>query len=481
LEGADPVLWEVKADKNGKKSWRRVASSKSAAVKAVKPTPAAAKVTKATKDPRQLRPHQTKVVDFLLKNRGVIALHSTGSGKTLTSIASARALLAKGIIKHAIALVNKSIIEQFWEEVRTVDPALESKFTVTTPTTFTRSWKKYPVSTSLVIIDEAHQFANEDGMRTKIMLEVARQCPRILLLTGTLVRNKPGDICPLVAMVRGEDPMHIEDFNSMDTDIMRSHMKNTIAMHLIDKNKDEHYPTVLEHVVKVPSFESTNVGEKQDVGGNKFLAKKRRYGLGACTDASKLSNKALRQCCEKCGWIIDRLSEWIKRGEKTVLFASMVDTGARTLQQMLINSGINCRVIDGTTHADMRQEYVKEFNMPLMPTVGGASKKKVPELLFEGGVPVFIITMAGAESIDLKGVRHIVFLNALWTWAAEQQIIGRAQRYNSHAELPPSKRNVNIWKLQLVGDTADVAMDRVTRKKETMAKKVLKIIETVTI
>lgn len=483
LNGTDPELWEVKANKNGKKSWRRVTAKAAKVTKASAKAPANKAVASVKgKDPRQLRPHQTKVVNFLLKNRGVIALHSTGSGKTLTSIASARALLERGIIKHAIAIVNKSIIEQFWEEVRTVDPALEGKFTVTTPTKFTNNVNSYPVSTSILIVDEAHQFANKDGKRTEIMLAATKKSPRVLLLTGTLVRNKPSDICPLVAMVKGTSPEHMHAFDDMDIDVMRSQLKDTIAMHLIDKNKDEHYPSVVEHVVKIPSYMSTVNGVNQDPGGNKFLAKQKRYGLGSCTAASKLDNKSLRQCCEKCAWIIDRLSEWIRRGEKTVLFAAMVDTGARTLQQLMVNVGINCHIIDGTTPADFRQEYVKEFNKPL-PLVGGGGKKKVPELLFSGGVPVFIITMAGAESIDLKGVRHIVFLNALWTWASEQQIIGRAQRYNSHANLPPSERNVNIWKLQLVDDegTADTKMDIIARRKEEMAKQVEKVLQSVSI
>lgn len=156
---------------------------------------------------RKLEPHQQRVVDFLLKHRGVIALHSTGSGKTLTAIASAKALLARGTVTHTIALVNKSAVEQFWNEVRMVDPRSESKFTIVTSSTFVRNAEAYNLSTCLLVVDEAHQFANAGGARAKIVIEAAKACPSVLLLTGTLVRNGAADIHPLIAMVRGEDPM----------------------------------------------------------------------------------------------------------------------------------------------------------------------------------------------------------------------------------------------------------------------------------
>ena len=60
--------------------------------------------------PIVLHSHQEKVVKYLLDHKGIIVLHSTGAGKTFTSIACAEELLKRKIISHAIVLVNKSII-----------------------------------------------------------------------------------------------------------------------------------------------------------------------------------------------------------------------------------------------------------------------------------------------------------------------------------------------------------------------------------
>jgi hypothetical protein len=69
---------------------------------------------------------------------------------------------------------------------------------------------------------------------------------------------------------------------------------------------------------------------------------------------------------------------------------------------------------------------------------------------FMGPAQVLLITDAGSESIDLAGTRHIVFLDPTWTPALENQIIGRGQRFASHAHLEESKRTVNVWKLALI-------------------------------
>jgi len=80
-------------------------------------------------------------------------------------------------------------------------------------------------------------------------------------------------------------------------------------------------------------------------------------------------------------------------------------------------------------------------------------RELLKELKGEGAsarnMEVILITDAGAESMDLKGVRHIVLSDPTWTDALRKQIIGRGQRYKAHAHLPPSKRRIDVWELYL--------------------------------
>jgi hypothetical protein len=63
---------------------------------------------------------------------------------------------------------------------------------------------------------------------------------------------------------------------------------------------------------------------------------------------------------------------------------------------------------------------------------------------------VILISKAGSEGLDMKGIRHLVYLEDNWTMAERDQIKGRAIRYLSHADLPPRDRNVTIHNLKMV-------------------------------
>jgi DNA topoisomerase-1 len=80
-------------------------------------------------------------------------------------------------------------------------------------------------------------------------------------------------------------------------------------------------------------------------------------------------------------------------------------------------------------------------------------RELLKELQGEGAssrnMEVILITDAGAESMDLKGVRHIVLSDPTWTDALRKQIIGRGQRYMAHKHLPPSQRRIDVWELYL--------------------------------
>ena len=73
---------------------------------------------------------------------------------------------------------------------------------------------------------------------------------------------------------------------------------------------------------------------------------------------------------------------------------------------------------------------------------------------------VLIITDAGAESIDLKRVQDIVVMDPTWTRTKEDQIVGRGQRWKSHADLPREKQKVTVHRLFLDGPDGEELADR---------------------
>ena len=55
-------------------------------------------------------------------------------------------------------------------------------------------------------------------------------------------------------------------------------------------------------------------------------------------------------------------------------------------------------------------------------------------------------TSAGAEGLDLKNIRQIHIMEPYWNQMRIEQVIGRGVRRNSHIALPPSDRNVEVFR-----------------------------------
>jgi hypothetical protein len=55
-----------------------------------------------------------------------------------------------------------------------------------------------------------------------------------------------------------------------------------------------------------------------------------------------------------------------------------------------------------------------------------------------------LISQSGAEGINLKHIRNVFILEPFWNQVRIDQVIGRAIRTCSHADLPPDERNVRV-------------------------------------
>ena len=92
--------------------------------------------------------------------------------------------------------------------------------------------------------------------------------------------------------------------------------------------------------------------------------------------------------------------------------------------------------------------------------------------MYEKELNVLLISDAGSEGLDLKRVRHIIRLSPVWHSAKNEQIIGRGQRWLSHADLPKYKRNVTVHKLiaKIPGiETEDEFMERKMERKKQIS------------
>ena len=61
-------------------------------------------------------------------------------------------------------------------------------------------------------------------------------------------------------------------------------------------------------------------------------------------------------------------------------------------------------------------------------------------------IKIIMATSAGAEGLDLKNIRQIHIMEPYWNQVRIRQVIGRGVRRDSHVDLPPADRNVEVFR-----------------------------------
>ena len=95
-------------------------------------------------------------------------------------------------------------------------------------------------------------------------------------------------------------------------------------------------------------------------------------------------------------------------------------------------------------------------------------------------IKVLLCTKVVAEGMDLAFVREVHILDGWWNLSREEQVIGRAVRFGSHARLPAEQRNVTIYRygVTLPGDRegVDHEMARTATDKHKKIGRVMDIL-----
>jgi hypothetical protein len=149
---------------------------------------------------------------------------------------------------------------------------------------------------------------------------------------------------------------------------------------------------------------------------------------------------------EDGGWITpENIDDLEVRGEKmTVIINDILSSdgkhavytrfktyyGSRLLGTLFDIYGITYRFYDGDMNDDLRLKVLKEYNSE--DNDDGSQVK------------VIILTEAGAEGINLLCVRKFHILEQDVNMTKMKQVLGRANRYRSHARLPPVERTLEI-------------------------------------
>ena len=112
----------------------------------------------------------------------------------------------------------------------------------------------------------------------------------------------------------------------------------------------------------------------------------------------------------------------------------------------------------GTESEEERAEILKTFNSS--------------DNLHGEKLKVLLATSAGAEGIDLHNIRQVHIMEPYWHEVRTSQVIGRANRLNSHIELPKEERVVEVFRYHSVFSPSQ---QKVAKERQTTDEYIFEI------
>ena len=384
-----------------------------------------------------LKKHQISVCNQLMDTRGVIVVHSVGTGKTLTAIACSQCMLLKGVVENIIVITPTSLQRNFINQA--IQYGLTQKqidtyytfYTIQGITNLIEKSKASSPTNSLIIIDEAHNLRTLGGARFDAINKYAKKAEKILLLTATPLINYSSDIINLISLVKGEKPLSVDKFESM----IESKSKSEFAKYI----KDIFNFYIKDHDIPDPNFPSKKIleiflqmensylktYEKIEQGQEHKIPDFRGKNIHVFYNGLRRASNIIENKSPKVEWIMEKIES--EPNAKYVIFSHFINMGIVPVMKWLSKIKIPYAHVTGDLAIEERSDAVNKYN--------------------QDEIKVLFISKAGSEGLDLKNTNYIIIMESAWNENSIEQIIGRGVRYKSHESLSKSKRNVIIYKL----------------------------------
>lgn len=277
----------------------------------------------------------------------------------------------------------------------------------------------------LVVYDEAHALKGRKSQRARVGRALVKGgIPKVLFLSGTPFLNRPDELFPLLNML---DPVGFANFYQYAKRYMgaeyiqgmwyfppgvvtnREELAHRLKRIMLRRTVDEvaiDLPDLTRTIIPV-ELTNTAAYKKALKDVRTWLKDKDRTVLNPAHALTRLN--VLRQIVgegkAKAG--IELAESVLQDGKKVVLFAHHKDV-VKLLADGLDEHGV--LLITGEVSQKERSSNIKEF------------------LSKDSSSRVMIITVAGAEGIDLYSASDIIFVEREWTPAREEQAEARLHR-----------------------------------------------------
>lgn len=393
--------------------------------------------------------YQAKIVDYMMKHRGLIVYHKVGSGKTLTAILVSQCFLDRNPYYSVIVITPAGLLNNFKQEMQTSYGNLRNahKYEYYSYQSFCNAYKKDAVNCrrALIIIDEGHNLrtpyhkslrsGKESGIMNKLITDATELASKVLILSGTPLYNSSNDIIQLYNMIKSP-------FQTRETAKTFRFEKLQCKISFYDPAKNSNFPARKNHFIAIemsPQYlekyeklvEDTKLGLEQRSEFNLRLFGEKDLQIFFNAVRRGVNNLEDEKSA-KIQWLIQKILNPTTPGP-IIVFSHWLNAGNKIVATELEKHKISYAFIRGEIPVKERAEIVKNYN--------------------QGKLKVLLISKAGGEGLDLKNTRTVILLEPSWNQASVEQVVGRAVRFKSHMSLPENKRNVDVFYLDHVKPT----------------------------
>lgn len=380
--------------------------------------------------------HQEVVRSFMKKedSRGLVVFHGLGTGKTFTSIFAGDSFLKNNKKSRVIVILSASVKAQFKEQVSKISK-YASRFDFFSRQEFVRLDPKYKkrCSSSMIIIDEAHNVRNTEGKITKAIIECTDIASKVLLLTATPLVNAIHEIGSMIRLLspRSRIPLKHNSFvmefgedGLKNERRMKRLLQDKISFH-ISEGGTAGYPREIFHEVFVP-MEPRQCEIYDEVMRGKFSSKLENV----ISDPTAMA-KALvffqkpRQFCNivtegsikyqpKIDALSSKVIKTVSKGGKCIVYSQYISAGLDPIAKKLKKNNIKFGVVNGDTPKDEKSSIIDNYN--------------------SGKITAILLSRTASEGVDLKETAEIHILEPHFHMSSLQQVKGRGIRYKSHKD-----------------------------------------------
>ena len=184
------------------------------------------------------------------------------------------------------------------------------------------------------------------------------------------------------------------------------------------------------------AMNNNNSNEEPEMNNNSSTSKKSNFGsiINAFLNASRQVSNTYESNSNTPK--IQQIVNNIEKHEKPALvYSNFLENGLLAISQALQQRNLRVGLFTGSISESKKVKLIEQFN--------NYYNNDYPE---ENKLDVLCVSSSGGEGIDLKNTRQVHITEPDWNPNKIEQVISRAFRYKSHAELPEIDRNIKVFK-----------------------------------